>query len=96
MASEAEVRVASEAKDEVIAASEGPVTLITNGPMSLWPLNATSDSTNPWFNEFSQIRSFSCVPQTLSGGAIDFVSSTEVKRTLYPWTLQAGCTVQVM
>ena len=34
---------------------------------------------NPFFNEFSQIRSFSCVPQTLSGGAIDFVSSTEVK-----------------
>ena len=47
--------------------------------MSLWLLNAASDSTNPSFNEFSQIRSFSCVPQTLSGGAIDFVSSTEVK-----------------
>ena len=54
--------------------------MITNGPMSLWPLNAASDSTNPSFNEFSQIRSFSCVPQTLSGGAIDFVSSTEVKK----------------
>ena len=45
MASEAEVRVASEAKDEVIAASEGPVTLITKAPMSLWPLNAASDLT---------------------------------------------------
>ena len=51
---EVEVRVASEAKDEVIAASEGPVTLITNGPISLWPLNAASDSTDPSFNEFSQ------------------------------------------
>ena len=79
MASEAkyEVRVASV---EVMAGSEGPVTLITKVPMSLWPLNAASDSRNPSVNEFSlDFRSFSFVPQTLSGRAIDFVSSIEVK-----------------
>ena len=43
VASEAkyEVRVASEAKDEVLTASKGSLTLITNVPMSYWPLNAS-------------------------------------------------------
>ena len=41
MASEAkyEVRVASEAED--LTASKGSLTLITNVPMSYWPLNAS-------------------------------------------------------
>ena len=75
---EDEVGVASEANEEVTAASEGSVFLITYFPMPPWPLNAASASTNPLFNECSQdayiFRSFSCVPQTLSGRAIDFQS----------------------
>ena len=75
---EDEVGVASEAKEEVTAASEGSVFLITYFPMSPWPLNAASASTNPSFNECSQdafiFRSSSSVPQTLSGRAIDFQS----------------------
>ena len=75
---EDEVGVASEAKEEVTAASEGSVFLITYFPMSPWPLNAASASTNPSFNECSQdtfiFRSSSSVPQTVSGRAIDFQS----------------------
>ena len=49
-----------------MATSEGSLELITNGPMSPYPLNAFVQYDTP-------------VPQTLAGRAIDFVSSTEVK-----------------
>ena len=42
--------MASEAKEDVRAASEGSVTFL----VSPWPLNAAIDSTNPSFNKVSQ------------------------------------------
>ena len=54
VASEAkyEVRVASEAEDEVLTASKGSLTLITNVPMSYWPLNASVHKIFPHFVKY--------------------------------------------